>query len=107
MLVAAAGGWLIRRLTVGGPSLQTPMALPLLALLLALIPGPFLAENRFVVFKELFMWSACFTLFLAVFADENRRTTENLAGAIAASGKWSRRWLSPSPPATTRSRSSS
>ncbi len=85
VLVTAAAGWLTRRLLKGGGSVSSSLTLPLFAVLLAHVPGLFLAVDRFVVIKELFMWSACFVLFLAMLADQDRHTTERLAGVIAAS----------------------
>jgi hypothetical protein len=86
IIVATAAGWLIRTLAEGGKFPRSVLVPPLLAALAIHIPGLFLAVDKFVVFKELFMWSAMFVLFLAVLSDERRETTEKLAGAIAAAG---------------------
>lgn len=86
VIVAAAGGWLLRRSIEGGASLRSPVTVPVIVLLAVHIPGLFLAVDRFAVFKQLFMWSAMFILFLAILSDEDRDTIKRLAGFIAASG---------------------
>ncbi len=82
-LVAAAGCVAHRLCRVGG-SLRSPLTLPLLLLLLAHVPGLFLAADRFAVVKELVMWTAFFVIFLAVVANRGP-TSQQLAVVIASS----------------------
>ncbi|HJQ85570.1 MAG TPA: O-antigen ligase family protein, partial [Candidatus Binatia bacterium] len=81
----AMGGWTLHRLLKGGPRLQSPLAAPLVLLLVAHIPGLFLAAAPFAVVKELVMWSAFFVLFLAVVSAEPGSSLR-LVKAIAVSG---------------------
>jgi O-antigen ligase len=78
--------WLMRRAAAGGPTLRSPLTLPLLGVLAIHIPGLLLATDQFAVVKELVVWSALFVLFLAVVADEAEKTPMLLAGAIATAG---------------------
>jgi O-antigen ligase len=81
-----AATWLMRRAATGGPSVRSPLTVPLLAVLAIHVPGLFLATEQFAVVKELLVWSALFVLFLAVVADEDERTPMLIAGAIATAG---------------------
>src|SRR6185437_11288892 len=84
--VAAAGGWLLRRLAKGGGSLGSPVTLPLGLLLVAHLPGLFLADDRFAVVKQLTMWTVFYLLVLAALDDRDERTPERLLAALAAAG---------------------
>jgi O-antigen ligase len=84
--LAAAAGWLLHRATRGGAAVESPLIMPLLALLAVQIPGLLLADDRFAVVKVLGMWSAFFILFIAVLTDEDRDRTETTAAVVAAAG---------------------
>ena len=87
--LAAAFGWLARRLVHREEALdqmRSPLTWPLLLLLIAHVPGLFLAADPFAVLKEAVIWSAWYVLFLAILADTNPSTTQNLAVVIAISG---------------------
>jgi O-antigen ligase len=84
--VAAALGWTIRRLTQGGQLPKSILIPPLLLLLAAHIPGLFLAANPFAVFKQLFMWTMGFLLFVAVLSDDEPETLKRMALAISIAG---------------------
>ena len=86
LILAAAGGWLLRRLVVGGGPIRSPMTWPLVAILAAHVPALFFAVDRFAVVKELLMWSACFVVFLAVISDRRPRATETTLRVLAAAG---------------------
>ncbi len=86
VLVAAAVGWLARRLAKGGEIPRTLLLGPILLLLAAHIPSLFLATDQFVVFKQMFMWTAGLLLLLAVVSDPDEHATERLAGVIAITG---------------------
>jgi hypothetical protein len=86
IVVVAAGGWLTRKLASGGEFPSSRLVPPLLAVLAVHIPGLFLAVDQFAVFKQMFMWSAMFVLFIAVLDEEDASTTQTLAAVIAAAG---------------------
>lgn len=87
--LAAAFGWLARRLVRREDALDTmrsPLTWPLLLLLLAHIPGLFLAADPYAVLKEIVIWAAWYVLFLAVVADAKASTTRTLAIVISITG---------------------
>lgn len=87
--LAAAFGWLARRLVRRDDTLDTmrsPLTWPLLLLVIAHIPGLFLAADPYAVAKETVIWIAWYVLFLAILADANASTTRTLAIVISISG---------------------
>jgi O-antigen ligase len=84
--LAAAGGFLVRLVADWERPLDSPLLAPLLLLVVALVPGLFLAKDPYSVLKQLGMWSAFFVIFVGVFGIRERRTTEYLSLSIAVAG---------------------
>jgi len=72
---------LLRRQTM-----KTPLTFPLLLLLVANIPGLFLAIDKGTVAREMLIWGAWDVLFLAIISDIRAVTTERLILVLCVSG---------------------
>lgn len=87
--VAGAAGWAASQLINRRPLIaDSPLTLPLIAVVITVLPGLLVAENTVVVSNKLVIWVACFFLFQAVIQAGDENFVRRLMGAfaIAAAG---------------------
>lgn len=87
LFALAGGAWALRRIADGRlPAVPTPLTIPLLALVLAVLPGLINAQDDFQVLKRFAMWGLFFLTFNMLVAEGSRATVRNMLVALAAAG---------------------
>lgn len=87
LLIVAAGGWVISQIVHRRPLVvDTPLTLPLIALIVVILPGLLIAEDTFVVVNTLGTWVVMFCLFQAVVQANDPKFVRRMLIALAISG---------------------